>query len=134
MVHVRDMAKAIGWSLTRPATLGHSITVNVGSNDENFTVSEIADVVSEQCKVPVRYVGESNADSRSYRVRFDKWCDLAPSDQPEWGISRSVEELRSRLVGDSSLVDACDRGNGKRLTRLRDLRSRNILSSQLRWN
>jgi nucleoside-diphosphate-sugar epimerase len=133
LVHVRDMARAVAWGIERNGEGDDFVVTNVGMESENFTVAQIADSVASTLGVPVRYNPGSAVDSRSYRVRFDRWLKLAPTHQPSWGLQRSVPDLYERLKGESDYLHICAQGNAKRLARLKALQESGDLNASLRW-
>ena len=74
LVHVEDIAAACLAALTAPARRWSTAQAfNVGRTDENYRVSEIAEIVRET--VPgsrVEYAAGAGPDQRSYRVSFEK--------------------------------------------------------------
>jgi nucleoside-diphosphate-sugar epimerase len=72
LVHVLDICEAIACCLEAPRDIVHNQIFNVGDNNENYQVKEIADIVARTfpgCKLTF---GANNGDNRSYRVSFDK--------------------------------------------------------------
>jgi nucleoside-diphosphate-sugar epimerase len=72
LVHVLDICEAIACCLEAPRDVVHNQIFNVGDNNENYQVKEIAEIVARTfpgCKLTF---GANNGDNRSYRVSFDK--------------------------------------------------------------
>jgi len=69
-VHVQDAAEAFMLAVEAPSTKERIF--NVGSDDQNFTVGEIAERVAE--RVPSTHIDyvPNGHDLRSYRVTFDR--------------------------------------------------------------
>jgi len=105
-VHVEDVARAIAITLRAPVGLVRGQAFNVGSNAQNYTLGELAELINEQ--VPAaRIVLDANfTDRRNYRVRFDKIRGLLGF-EPAWtleqGIAQVVGLVRSNQVGHHSL-------------------------------
>ncbi len=73
LVHVEDMSNAFITVLKSTTNKINGETFNVGTNEENYTVKEIAKKVEKI--VPdskITYGENANKDARSYRVDFDK--------------------------------------------------------------
>lgn len=71
-VHVRDIAATILACATAPRSLIHNEIFNVGSNKENYSVKELAEMVrAAHGSAEIEFTGE-HSDSRSYYVLFDK--------------------------------------------------------------
>lgn len=99
LIHVRDMARAIEWALTRARDAGGPVlTVNVGSEAWTYQVRELAEAVARQIPgTQVDINGAAPPDKRSYRVDFSLFRTLAPDHQPRETLDGTVSELRDRL-------------------------------------
>jgi nucleoside-diphosphate-sugar epimerase len=99
LIDVADMARAIDWAVERPAANGgHYLAVNVGSNDRNYQVRDLAYAVA--AAVPGTNVSintSAPADSRSYQVDFDLYRSLAPTHQPVVDLAQSIQHLITGL-------------------------------------
>jgi nucleoside-diphosphate-sugar epimerase len=84
LINVLDMARAIDWAILRtPEQGGSFLALNAGTNEWNYQVKELAEIVAEVvhgCKVTVN--ADAAPDKRSYRVNFDLFKKLAPNHQP----------------------------------------------------
>lgn len=118
LVHGLDIAKAIGCALEAPAEAIDNEVFNVGSNDQNYQVRDVAEKVGEVftgCRVSF---GEPGADNRSYRVNFDKIHRHLPEFSCEWNADRGVRqfhELFARIGFDT------DQFQHRSFTRLKQL-------------
>jgi nucleoside-diphosphate-sugar epimerase len=95
VVHIEDICRAIRLVLKAPANAVNGEIFNVGSNNENYRVREIAETVGSVfpgCEVSV---GKSGGDNRSYRVRFDKIAKALPEFRCEWTAVKGAHELRA---------------------------------------
>lgn len=94
LVHVADIAQAALAALTAPREVVHAHAFNVGRTEENFRVSEIADIVREAVpNAHVEYAAGAGPDQRSYRVSFEKMRRLVPSFRPAWTVRAGAREL-----------------------------------------
>jgi nucleoside-diphosphate-sugar epimerase len=95
LIDVADMARAIEWAVQRPAERGgRFLTVNAGSDDRNHQVRDLAHAVA--AAVPGTNVSINTAapvDSRSYRVDFGRFAELAPDHQPQVTLAASIQRL-----------------------------------------
>lgn len=92
-VHIRDIARSIVCTLEAPRDLVHGEIFNVGSSDANYRVREIAEIVSAEfpgCQLTMAEGG--GADTRSYRVSFDKIAAL-PGFSCDWDAQKGAHEL-----------------------------------------
>ncbi|GIH91022.1 NAD-dependent epimerase/dehydratase family protein [Planobispora siamensis] len=94
LVHALDIADAFAAALTAPREAVHARAFNVGSEQNNVTVAEIAAAVAET--VPgseLLITGEAGADPRSYRVDFSRIRAALPEHQPRWTVKAGAVEL-----------------------------------------
>jgi UDP-glucose 4-epimerase len=95
LIDVGDMARAIEWALTRdPSEAGPYVAVNVGTDDRNYQVRDLAQAVADA--VPGTSVSiNRNAppDKRSYRVDFGLYRKIAPGHQPQVSLEQTIRNL-----------------------------------------
>lgn len=135
LIDVKDMARAMEWAvLRRRARGGDFLTVNVGSEDRNYQVRDLAEEVVRT--IPggtVEINANAQPDKRSYRVNFDLFKDLAPEHQPECDLGTTVAELKEGLQK-MAFTDADFRNTHfMRLNHLTYLRDKGYLNESLRW-
>ncbi len=71
-VHVKDTSNAFITVLESDVELVNGEIFNVGSNDQNVQIFDLARRVASACGVEFRYEWYGDPDRRSYRVSFDK--------------------------------------------------------------
>ena len=99
LIDTADMARAIQWAATRSQDNGgRNLVVNAGANAANYQVHQLAETVAASvpgCRVSVNR--EAPADSRSYRVDFSRFAELAPGHLPQTSLTASVHDLVTGL-------------------------------------
>jgi nucleoside-diphosphate-sugar epimerase len=135
LIDVQDMARAIEWAILRsPDHGGQVLRVNVGSDERNHRVKDLAETVADA--VPGTTVSINTAapaDARSYRVDFSLFRQLAPDHQPVVSLRQSIDGLVSGLQG-IGFADGDFRSSDKmRLKVLSSLMEAGWLSPDLRW-
>lgn len=94
MSHIRDISAAFIACLEAPGELVQKQVFNVGTDSNNYTVRDLAEVAAK-C-VPgatLTFTGE-HTDSRSYRVSSQKILTvLREYYRPQWDIHKGAEEL-----------------------------------------
>ena len=135
LIHVRDMARAIDWALSRGDRSGPPfLAVNVGSDRWNYRIKELAEEVAEV--IPGARVSldpKGSPDPRSYRVDFSLFESLAPDHQPQVDLRQAVEDLYRGLQS-MGFSDANFRSSRfVRLHVLSELREQGLVSEQLEW-
>ena len=101
-VHVDDVARAVFMVLTAPKDVVGGQAFNVGSDAENFTLGQVAELIRKQVPEAKIVADETFVDKRNYRVSFEKIADaigFKPSWSIEAGISQVIDVVRSNKVG-----------------------------------
>lgn len=135
LVHVKDMAKAIDWAISRDLSAGGEyLIVNVGSNSWNYQVKDLAEAVAKVIPGTDISINENAAaDKRSYMINFDFFSALAPNYQPEYDLRKTVIELKEGLEAMGFKEKDFRNSNFMRLKVLDFLRSRGLLDDKLNW-
>lgn len=134
IVHIRDIVGAVIAVLDTPRGIVHNQTFNVGRNDENFRIRELADMVSEivpGCKV--EYAPGGGPDLRCYRVSFDKMTRLVPSFQPQWTARKGAQELYDAYRSLGLTLEDREQGRYVRISEIRRLQGAGKLNGDLHW-
>lgn len=71
-VHVKDTSNAFIRILESEAELVSGQIFNVGNNDQNVQIFDLAQAVAEAMDIPFKYEWYGSPDTRSYRVNFEK--------------------------------------------------------------
>lgn len=136
MIHVRDMARAMYWASTRPTrgTDEAFVVVNVGRDDWNFQVKDLAHAVQKVLPaIEVRINPDAAPDKRSYRVDFARFRELAPQHQPREDLDQAIAALVDRLRAHRFHDTTFRNSHLIRLQVLAGLRDRGVLSDSLRF-
>ncbi len=94
IVHIRDIVGAIIAALDAPNEAVHNQVFNIGRTDQNYRISELAEIVAET--VPgshIEYAPDGAPDKRCYRVNCDKVKRVLPGFQPQWTARDGAREL-----------------------------------------
>ena len=94
LVHVLDICEAIACSLQARREVVHDQIFNVGNNEGNYQIKEIAEIVSGVFPGCELTVGTSHGDPRSYRVSFDKINTRLPGFRCRRNAFTGATELR----------------------------------------
>jgi nucleoside-diphosphate-sugar epimerase len=102
-LHVQDAADAFALSMEARGEQVSGEIFNVGSEQLNFTVGEIAEQVSKHLPDTRIEYADGNGDSRSYRVGFDR-IRTRLGFTPQRSVDDAIREVRKSLdagtVGD----------------------------------
>jgi nucleoside-diphosphate-sugar epimerase len=135
IVHIRDIVAAVVAALEAPREIVHNQTLNVGRNDENFRVRELADIVAEivpGCRV--EYAPGGGPDLRCYRVSFDKIGRVLPAFQPAWTARKGAQELYDAYRSEGLTSEDLQRGRYVRISEIRRLQNAGQLDKSLHWS
>lgn len=102
-VHVQDAARAVQMALEAPQEVVGGETFNVGCTDQNYTITEIAQLVQEQVVGSALVIEADNTDPRNYRVSFNKiqnQLGFKPSWTVETGIQQVTEAIAEGQISD----------------------------------
>lgn len=133
IVHIRDIIGAAVAVLDTPREAVHNQTFNVGRNDENFRIRELAEIVAEVvpgCRI--EYAPGGGPDLRCYRVNFDKIGRMVPSFHPQWTARKGAQELYDAYRTAGLTVADCEQGRYVRLAEIRRLHEAGKLDTDLR--
>jgi nucleoside-diphosphate-sugar epimerase len=135
IIHIRDIIAAILAVLEAPREAIHNETFNVGRSDENYRISELADIVRDVvpgCRI--EYVAGGGPDKRCYRINCDKIRRALPSFVPEWDARKGAEELYQAYRAAGLTHTDLETGRYVRMAQIRKLMEVGRLDNSLRWN
>jgi len=135
IVHIRDIAAAIISVLEAPRDLIHNQVFNIGRTEENYRVSELAEIVTQI--VPgsrVEYAEGGGPDKRCYRVTCEKIRQTLPGFRPQWTARQGAQELydayRSRGLRQEDVAN----GRYLRINHIQRLLAEGKLDASLHWS
>lgn len=134
IVHIRDIIAAMLSVLEAPKSAIHNATFNVGQTEENYRISELADIVAET--VPgchIEYTPGGGPDKRCYRVNCDSIRRALPSFQPQWNARKGAQELYDAYRAAGLTAEQMKDGRYFRINHIRGLLASGKLDSSLRW-
>jgi nucleoside-diphosphate-sugar epimerase len=133
LVHVEDIARATVAVLEAPEDAVRGQAFNVGRDDENYQVRELAELARQAVgDCTVEFAGSGDPDPRSYRVDFGKFREAFPDAGLAWTAAAGARELVDAYRTAGMTFEDFD---GHRFTRLKHLReriSRGDLDGELR--
>lgn len=94
LVHIEDIARAFLGLLEAPRERVHGEAFNIGADEENYQISDVARIVEEA--VPdsrIAFAAGAGPDKRSYRVSFAKFERAFPELHPKWTVRASAEQM-----------------------------------------
>ncbi len=134
LVHVEDMSRAFVAVLHAPRDLVHNEAFNVGRPEENYRISELAEIVAET--VPgsrIEYAEGAGPDKRCYRVDSSKIARTLPEYQPQWDARRGAQELYEGYEQAGLQADEFEGSRYRRIHHIKDLMAKDRVDDTLRW-
>ena len=133
IVHIRDIIAAIIAVLEAPQDAVHNQTFNVGLTEENYRISELAEIVREV--VPgsrIEYAPDGGPDKRCYRVSCEKIRHVLPNFRPQWNARKGARELYEAYLA-AGLTDD-QRGTFIRMSQIQRLLRSGQIDPSLHWS
>jgi nucleoside-diphosphate-sugar epimerase len=134
LVHVEDISRATSVLLEAPREAVHGEVFNVGRDEENYQVRDLAEIVKEtvgDCEI--EYAGSGDPDPRSYRVDFGKFAAAFPQAGLRWTARQGAQEALDAYREIGLTLEEFEGDRYIRLKRLRTLLEGGELDADLRW-
>ena len=93
LVHIADVAEAIICVLNSPKESVHNQIFNVGG--DNYRIRDIAQIIAEVFPDSNLTIGNSDGDTRSYKVSFAKIKQQLPAFKCRWDVKKGAQELKN---------------------------------------
>lgn len=135
IVHIQDISRAFLAALAAPREAVHAQALNVGRDDQNYRIREIAEIVKET--VPgceIAYAEGAGPDKRNYRADFGKIRRVLPGFQPQWDARKGARELYEAYKAIGLKVEDFEGPRYRRIDQIRQLMASGDLGPDLRWN
>lgn len=134
LVHVRDMAAAVAAVLEAPARVVGGGLWNVGAEDSNIRIADLAARVAALCPgARVRYPPHPVADRRTYRVSFRAWAEAFPTARVHRALDEGIAELAQSFRERPLSSEELQEGRFERLRVLEKLEREGRLGKDLSW-
>jgi nucleoside-diphosphate-sugar epimerase len=134
LVHVEDVARAALAILVAPVEAIHNQAFNIGTKNENYRVSELAQIARDT--VPgstIEYAEGGGPDPRSYRVDFGKFARTFPEHRLRWTAREGARELLDAYREVNLTLESFQGDRFVRLAHLKHLIEKQRLGEDLRW-
>jgi nucleoside-diphosphate-sugar epimerase len=134
IIHIEDIARGFIAVLNAPRDVIHNQAFNVGRNDQNYRIRELAEIVGEtvpNCRI--EYAADAGPDKRTYRVDFSKIERVLPEFKPRWDARMGAQELYLAYRKSELQVDEFEGPKYKRIDHIKKLLSDGLLDQTLRW-
>ena len=134
VVHVEDVCRAFIEAMETPVEAIHNVVVHVGSNQENYRIRDLAEIVrSVVAGCELEYVQEPSADHRTYIADFSKIKQILPGFQPCWTAAEGARQLYLTYQDQGLKTEDMTGTRYVRLNRINRLIREGRLDDTLRW-
>jgi len=133
LIHIQDISRAFIAVLKAPRELIHNQAFNVGLNEENYQIRDLAEIVAQVvpgCKL--EYAADAGPDTRSYRVSFEKIKHTLPEFKPQWDARRGAEQLYQAFCSSKLTLDEFEGPRYQRIGHIKMLKAEGLLDDDLR--
>jgi nucleoside-diphosphate-sugar epimerase len=134
IVHIEDISRAFLAVLDAPPAAVHAQAFNVGRNDQNYRIREIAGIVKDT--VPgceIAFADGAGPDKRNYRADFSKIARILPSFRPQWDARKGARQLYEAYKAIGLRLDDFEGPRYRRVDQLKRLLAEGNLGADLRW-
>lgn len=134
IVHIRDIAGAVIAALRAPREHIHNQAINIGFDEENYRIRELADIVAEVvpgCRVEI--APDAGPDTRCYRVTFAKARRLLPDFTQQWDARRGAVELYDAYNQHRLSIEDVEGTRYNRISHASHLIAEGIIDDNLRF-
>jgi len=135
IVHIEDISRAFLAVLQAPREAVHAQAFNVGRDDQNYRIREIAQIVKET--VPgceIAFADDAGPDKRNYRADFSKIARVLPGWQPQWDARKGARQLYETYRAIGLKLEDFEGPRYRRIDQIKHLIASGQLRSDLRWN
>jgi nucleoside-diphosphate-sugar epimerase len=134
IVHIEDISRAFLAVLTVPRERVHAQAFNIGRDDQNYRIREIAQIVKET--VPgceIAFADDAGPDKRNYRADFSKVARVLPEFQPQWDARKGARQLYDAYRAIGLVLSDFEGPRYRRIDQIKQLMSTGELGNDLRW-
>lgn len=134
VVHIADISLAFLAVLEAPREAVFNEPFNVGRDEDNFQIREIAEMVKEA--VPgsrVEYAEDAGPDKRCYRADFGKINRVLPQFKTRWTVRTGIQELYEAYKANKLTIEQLEGSRYLRIKHIRNLISADRIDETLRW-
>lgn len=134
IVHIEDISRAFIAVLEAPREVVHNQAFNVGRNEDNYQIRDLAEIVKEtvpNCRI--EYASDAGPDKRCYRVDCSKIAQTLPNFKPQWDAKKGAVELYETYQKLGLTLEEFEGSKYQRIAHIKYLLSNGLLDDNLRW-
>jgi len=134
IVHIEDISRAFTAVLEAPRDVIHNQAFNVGSNDQNYRIIDIAKNLKNLMPAyEIEYAEGAGPDTRCYRVDFSRIATKLSAFNVKWNAETGARQLHAEFERVGVSLEDFEGPKYKRVDHIRQLIEKGLLGSDLRW-
>jgi nucleoside-diphosphate-sugar epimerase len=133
LVHVEDICQAVSLVLEAPREAVHNEIFNVGDDEQNYRIREIAEIVGRVFDGCTVTFGQPSGDNRSYRTSFGKIHRHLPEFRCKWPAELGARQLHEIFERVEMTADVFLFRGFTRLEQLKHLIATRQIDADLYW-
>jgi nucleoside-diphosphate-sugar epimerase len=150
-LHIDDACESFRCSIDWEPDLNKLVTLNVGRNEDNYQILDIAKIIHSNVKGSQLNHLDSNqgnlenelikdrkiqdgVDTRSYKVSFDKILKTLPGFKCNWSVEKGIIDLLGNLRNVNLDKDVFNRREFYRLQQIEYLHKTKQIDNDLLWS
>lgn len=135
IVHIEDISRAFLAFLKASIEKVHNEAFNVGRNEDNYQVKDIAEIVKQTIPgVEIQFSDQASPDKRNYRVDCSKIQKVLPEFKPQWNAKLGAKELYETFKKAGLKLEEFEGPKYQRIGHIKMLLNEGVLDSSLRKN
>jgi len=149
-LHIDDACESFRCCIDQDINSGELIVINVGKNEDNFKIIDIAKIIHSNVKgSQLTYLESSReddkndliidrkiqdgVDTRTYKVSFDKISEVLPAFKTKWSVENGIVDLLSKLEKINLTSELFSRREFYRLQQIEYLHKTKMIDDNLNW-
>lgn len=134
IAHIEDIGRAFVAVMEAPREKIHAEAFNVGRNEDNYRIREIADIVKDTvpgCKI--EYAKDGGPGPSCYRVDCSKIQRVLPEFQPQWNARTGAQQLYEAFQKVGLTLEEFEGARYNRIDHVHELIKTDKITPLLRW-
>lgn len=134
LVHIEDISRAFIAVLKAPREDVFNEAFNIGVPDENFRVREVAEMVRDVVpESSLRFAEGASADTRCYRVSFEKAVNTLEFYKPQWTVRKGIEQCYKAYKSHGVTLEEFEGPKYQRLAHIKMLMANGVIDPSLHF-
>ncbi|MGE5497485.1 MAG: NAD-dependent epimerase/dehydratase family protein [Syntrophothermus sp.] len=134
IVHIEDISRAFIAVLKAPVEAVHNQAFNVGRNEDNYRIRDLADIVAEvEPDCEIEFSENAVVDKRNYRVDCSKIQRVIPEFKPQWDARKGARQILDAYRKYGLTLQEFEGPRYQRIGHIKQLLKSGLLTPELRW-